>query len=122
MPNILLATKNDAVASELGAALDVTQIIHRVRSGDAVIPAIKQIRPDLVILDFQIGNMGGVAACLEVRYAEQSGLLNPSVIYLLLDREVDTFLANRAGADRVLTKPISSYKTLRTVEQALAVV
>lgn len=120
MPNILLATKNDSVASELAAALDVTQTIHRVTSGDAVLPAIRQTQPNLVILDFQIGNMGGVAACLEVRHAEQAGLLSPSVIYLLLDREVDTFLANRAGADGVLTKPVSSYKTLRAVEQALA--
>ena len=82
--------------------------------------AIAQINPDLVLLDFQIGNMGGVAACLAVRQEEEAGRLEPSVIYLLLDREADVFLASRAAPDGWLIKPLNPFNTLRTIEKALA--
>lgn len=82
--------------------------------------AIAEINPELVLLDFQIGNMGGVAACLEVRQQEELGRLNLSVIYLLLDREVDVFLADQVGANGSLVKPLNAFSTLRTIDKAIA--
>jgi AmiR/NasT family two-component response regulator len=41
-------------------------------------------------------------------------------VLLLLDREVDVFLAKEAEADGWLVKPLDAFGTLRAVESALA--
>ena len=120
MSDILLATDADWLVDDIEAAIGGTHLIHRVWRGADVVGAIAQINPDLVLLDFQIGNMGGVAACLAVRQEEEAGRLEPSVIYLLLDREADVFLASRAAPDGWLIKPLNPFNTLRTIEKALA--
>ena len=48
--------------------------------------------PDLVILDMQIGNMGGIAVAIDLRLEESAGRLPDVPILLLLDREADRFL------------------------------
>lgn len=121
MSDILLATDADWLVDEIEAAVAGAHLIHRVWRGADVVPAIAELAPDLVLLDFQIGNMGGVAACLAVRQEEEAGRLEPSLVHLLLDREVDAFLATQAAADGWMVKPLSAFKTLRTVNNALAV-
>jgi len=118
--NILLAADADWLVDDIEAAVGGAHLIHRVRHGADVVPAIAEIKPDLVLLDFQIGNMGGVAACLAVRQEEEAGRLDPSVVYLLLDREADVFLAGRAAPDGWMIKPLSAFNTLRTIDKALA--
>lgn len=67
MRDILLATDSDSLTDEIEAALGGTHLLHRVRAGVDVVPAVGQVDPSLVLLDLQIGNMGGVAACKAVR-------------------------------------------------------
>ena len=121
MPDILLASDADSLVDDIEAALGGAHLIHRVWRGSDVVDAVAEFAPDLVLLDFQIGNMGGVAACLAVRQEEEAGRLEPSTVYLLLDREADTFLAKRAAADGWLVKPLRAFNTLRAIENALAV-
>ena len=120
MSDILLATDADWLVDDIEAAVGGEHLIHRVRHGADVVPAIAELNPDLVMLDLQIGNMGGIAACLDVRQEEAAGRLEPTVVYLLLDREVDAFLANQAAADGWLVKPLNAFNTLRTINKALA--
>ena len=120
MSDILLATDADWLVDDIEAAVGGEHLIHRVRHGADVVPAIAELNPDLVMLDLQIGNMGGIAACLDVRQEEEAGRLKPTVVYLLLDREVDAFLANQAAADGWLVKPLNAFNTLRTINKALA--
>ncbi len=118
--DILLATDSDALADEVEAAVAGTHMLHRVRAGVDVVPAIGEVDPGLVLLDLQIGNMGGVAACLAVRHREEMGDLDERPVLLLLDRDVDVFLANEARADGHLVKPVDAFSVIRAVEAALA--
>ncbi len=120
MPDILLATDTDGLVDNIEAALGGAHLIHRITAGADVVPAIDHVDPDLVLLDMQIGNMGGVAACLAVRQEEEAGRLGKRPVMLLLDRDVDIFLARQAGADGWLIKPLDAFRTLRAVELALA--
>ena len=120
MPNILLATDSDALADEVEAAVAGTHLLHRVRAGIDVVPAIGEVDPALVLLDLQIGNMGGVAACLAVRQREEMGDLDERPVLLLLDRDVDLFLANEARADGHLVKPLDAFAVMRAVESAIS--
>ena len=120
MPDLLLATDADWIARECDAALSGEHTVHRVRHGAEVIVAVEQLDPSLVVLDLQIGNMGGMAACLAIRQEEDMGRLARRPVLLLLDREADEFLARHSSADDWLLKPIDPMRLAKTVRQALA--
>ena len=121
MPNILLATDADWILDEVDAALsDGDTRLFRVRAGIDVLGAIDQITPDLVILDEQIGNMGGIAACMAIRNAESVDRIPITAVLLLLDRAHDIFQARRCDADGYIVKPFDSMKLRRAATALLA--
>lgn len=118
---VLLATDSDHLAAEVDSALASDDCaVLRVRSGADVLPVVQARKPDLVLLDLQIGAMGGIATCLAIRQQEGSGRLDHRPIALLLDRPADAFLASEARAEGWLIKPLDSlrmrklYRTLMT--------
>ena len=120
MTEVLLATDDDAVFAEVEAALvDESTSIVRVRSGQAVGPAVAASAPDLVVLDLQIGNMGGIAACLHLRHEAGAGRLPEVPVLLLLDRQADVFLTRRSGADGWVVKPLEAFSLRRAATAIL---
>ena len=120
MPDVLLATDADWLADECEAALGGTHMVHRVWRGADVLPAIDEVDPDVVVLDLQIGNMGGMATCLAIRQEEGAGRMDERPVLMLLDRQADEFLADRSDADGWLVKPINSLQLQKAVDGALA--
>ncbi len=118
---VLIATDADEVHDEVDAALagpDTT--VARVTRGDVVRAAVQEVDPDLVVLDLQIGNMGGMATCMDLRLEEGADRLPPQRVLMLLDRPADTFLAKRSGADGWLIKPVDALRLRRAAEAILA--
>lgn len=113
---VLVATDADEVFDEVDAALSDDQTsVARVRAGRDVVAAIRQLEPALVVLDLQIGNMGGVATCLAIRNEESGGRLEPQPVLLLLDRDADEYLAKQSDADGWLVKPLDAMGLRRAV-------
>ena len=121
VPVVLLATDADQLHDEVDAAIaDEDTTVVRVKAGRDVIPAVKQLDPDLVVLDLQIGNMGGMATCLSLRAEEGAGRLERRPVLMLLDRSADVFLARRSDADGWLVKPLDAFRLRRATEALLA--
>ncbi len=120
MPDVLLVTDADWVAAQCEAALSGDHTLHRVRKGADTLEAIELVDPALVVLDLQVGNMGGMAACLAVRQEEDMGRLPRRPVIMLLDRDADEFLARRSTADAWLVKPIDPMALARLVASTLA--
>ncbi len=121
MTQILIATDADAVFDEVEAALaDETTSVVRVRSGAAVGPTVAASAPDLVVLDLQIGNMGGIAVCLHLRAEAGEGRLPEVPALLLLDREADVQLARRSGAEGWVVKPLDAFRLRRAATTVLS--
>lgn len=119
MTEVLIATDADAVFAEVEAALvDETTTVVRVRTGQAVAGVVADSTPDLVILDLQIGNMGGIAACLHLHHEAGAGRLPEVLVLMLLDRQADVFLARRSGADGWIVKPLDAF-SLRKAAAAI---
>jgi DNA-binding response OmpR family regulator len=89
-------------------------------SGFDVRPTVDAEEPDVVILDMQIGNMGGIAVAIDLHLEAAAGRLPSVPILLLLDRAADRFLAKRAEADAELIKPVDAGTLRRTVKRLLA--
>ena len=95
------------------------QEVVEITRGQEVREAVAAEKPDLVVLDLQIGNMGGVAVTIDLRLEESAGRLPRSTILLLLDREADRFLSKRAGADLDLVKPVDAGILRRAAKRLL---
>jgi DNA-binding NarL/FixJ family response regulator len=117
--NLLIATDADYVYDEVDAALGGPYTVYRVHAGSDVLPAVRTVEPEVVLLDLQIGNMGGVAACLNLRLEERAGRIQPRRVLMLLDREADVFLAQRAESDGWLIKPLDAFRLRRAVQTVL---
>lgn len=121
MPRVLLATDADRIHEDVDAAVAGDDIeVLRVREGVEVLPAVHAGSPDLVILDLQIGNMGGMAACMDLRLDESVDLLGHIPVLMLLDRDADIFLAERSEADGWVVKPLDAMKLRRAAMALLA--
>ncbi len=117
---VLVATDADHVHDEVEAALGGDHAVVRVHAGAEVLDAVAAHEPALVVLDLQIGNMGGMAACMDLRLEERAGRIGPQRIVMLLDREADDFLARRAEADAWTVKPVDALALRRTARSVLA--
>ena len=111
MTTVLLASDADWLIEEVRAALsDPGTTVKVVRAGADVRALVSSQIPDLVILDLQIGNMGGMATCMDLRLEIDAERLSPVPILMLLDREADVYLAQQAGAQGWLVKPLDSFR------------
>jgi DNA-binding response OmpR family regulator len=120
VPTVLLATDADWIRDDVSAAIGGEDtVLKLVRAGRDVAPAVAQVRPDLVILDLQVGNMGGMAACMALRLEASAGRLPDVAVLMLLDRQADVFMAQRCDADGWLIKPLDSFRLRRAVNALL---
>ena len=117
---VLIATDSEAIRDELAAVIEGPGTkVRWVRSGHEVRPAIDLEPTDLVVLDNQIGAMGGIAVALELRLEIDARRLEGTKVLLVLDRRPDVFLARRSGVEGWLLKPLDPIRTRRAVRAVL---
>ena len=121
MPRILIAADAHWVVDEVTAALSGpdTDVVE-LDNGAAVVPWMQHNDCDLIVLDMQIGNMGGIAVCQELRLEEEAGRLDRVPVLMLLDRRPDVFLARRVDAEGWLVKPLDPIRLRRSLRALLS--
>ena len=118
---ILIAAEAEWIRDQVrGAFVAPGQGVIEVTRGRDVGATVAAEHPDLVILDMQIGNMGGVAVAIELHLDAEEGRVPDVPVVLLLDREADRFLSKRAAADEVLVKPLDAGTLRRAAKRILA--
>ena len=120
MPEVLIVSDSPKVRSEVASVIfDPSTTIRELTRGKEVRAAVDENPPDLVVIDQQIGKMGGMATCMDLRLEESGGRLPHVPVLLLLDRRADVFLARRAGADGWVVKPLDSIRLGRAIQTLL---
>ena len=120
MADILLVADVSWVASHVRATLSEARFsIKVIDDPRAVAEAVAASRPDVILVDFQVGSMGGMAVTRAVRDGVAADGVRRPAIVLLLDRDADAFLAGRSGADAWVRKPFSTDDLRRTIDSAL---
>jgi CheY-like chemotaxis protein len=121
MTTILVAAEAKWVRDQVRSAfVGPGQEVVEVTRGQDVRAKVQELEPDLVVLDLQIGNMGGVAVAIDLRLEESGGRLPHVRILLLLDRRDDAFIARRADVDLTLVKPVDAGVLRRAAAPLLA--
>lgn len=121
MSDVLIATDADWIFDDVDAALsDEGTRVLRVRRGQDVSQAVRALEPGLIVLDMQIGRMGGLATALNLEQEFESGTTPEAPILLLLDRPADVPLVRRWAVDGWLIKPLDSFRLRRAARALLA--
>jgi DNA-binding NarL/FixJ family response regulator len=121
VPAIVVASDAAFLRREIVAVADGPNVeIREVESGPGVIASVRDEPPDLVVVDLQMGNMGGMAVCLELRLQESYDALPHIPVLMLLDRRPDVHLARRSGAEGWLVKPLDPLRLRRAIREILA--
>ena len=120
MAKVVVAADGKWIRDQVRTALtsSATEVVEVTRGQD-VRAAVAEHSPDVVVLDMQIGNMGGVASAIDLHLEADAGRVPDTKILLLLDREADRFLAKRAAADAELVKPLDAGTLRRTMKRLL---
>ena len=91
---------------------------HVVSRGDAVLPAIAEFRPDLVLLDLYLPDLNGIEVAQLVRERPEHALL--PIVFVSGEQDLDRrFDAIRIGGDDFVTKPVRPRHLVATVEGRL---
>ena len=115
---LLLVTDATWVRNDVAAALPPGWDLELTDSRTAV-AATAQSGPDVVLIDLQVGSMGGFAVVRALKDAMALDDIDPTRLVLLLDRRADRFLVARSGADDSLVKPFTAQELRRVVTAPL---
>ena len=119
--NVLLVADEPWIRNEALAALsDPGTVIREIADPRAVAKAVEEFEPDVVVIDLQVGSMGGMALARTLREAEFLDEIPSISIVLLLDRNADEFLAGRAAADAWVVKPFTPQQLRSAIAAANA--
>ena len=121
MADLLVVSDSPTVREEVKASIpNSSYAVRELTRGAEVVAAVRQATPDLIVLDSQIGAMGGMATCLELHLEEGAGRLPHVPVLMLVDRRADVFLARRSAAEGWLVKPLDAMRTNRAIAALLA--
>jgi len=105
---LLVVADAQWVINDVRASLGVGDwVIEVVPDPYQAATVVSEMQPQAVVIDMQIGEMGGMAVIRDIK-ARLEGGDRPHLV-LLLDRTADSFLAKRAGADAWVVKPFGAH-------------
>lgn len=115
MISVLIATDSQTVFERVVSMLPSSiQPIH-ARSGQEAVAMSRAQQFDLVICDMQIGAMGGIAICSELKLDESVDTTIDTPVLMMLDRRADVFLARRSGAEGWIVKPLDAIRLKKAI-------
>jgi len=89
--------------------------VREAKTGEAALEGIREMRPDLVVLDMNMPGMGGLAVCREIRKDSDIAI----IMLTVRNSEEDKVDALDAGADDFVTKPFSTPELMARIRAAL---
>jgi two-component system KDP operon response regulator KdpE len=89
--------------------------VDEAKTGEEALETIRELRPDLVVLDMNMPGMGGLEACRAIRRDGDLAI----IMLTIRNSEDDKVAALDAGADDFITKPFSTPELLARIRAAL---
>lgn len=115
---ILVAAAAPWVREQIIGGLSSKDVeVRAVSDGSLVRNSLVNYEPDILIADMQIGNMGGIAVAIDARMEAEEQRCKDVAILLLLDREADRLLAERANVDATMVKPVDIFILTKLVKE-----
>ena len=100
---VLVVDDHPMVRTALSETLveeDGVTVVGECEDGSTVVEAVERLRPDVVLMDFSMPRMNGLAATEALRAAQ----LRPLVVMLTAEGSVERPVVAAAGGDALLPK------------------
>lgn len=89
--------------------------VAEAKTGEEALESVRELRPDLVVLDMNMPGMGGLEACRAIRRDSKIAI----IMLTVRNSEADKVAALDAGADDFVTKPFSTPELMARIRAAL---
>jgi CheY-like chemotaxis protein len=121
MPHVLVVDDDPVIADLVAFRLGRLGVTVAVESdGEAGLAAARQMRPDLVVLDWMMPRMTGLEVCAALRSDGDPELARTPVLLLTAKaQEPDLERGFAAGATDFVSKPFSTRELISRVTAAL---
>ncbi len=118
MTTVLIVDDSVTMREMMATALKTEGIeVIEASNGKEAIEKIKEICPDLVVLDIVMPQMNGYELC---RWIKNNVKVNiPVVMCSSKSQEFDRYWGMKQGADAYITKPFHPPEMIKTVKQLL---
>ena len=87
-------------------------------SGEEALEKIKDIHPDVILLDVVLPGRSGFEICRELKGTEDTNKI-PIILCSTKGTEMDKFWGKKQGADAYIPKPVDQEELIRTVKQLI---
>ena len=117
--NILIVEDEPAIAELL--AMNLQHAGHcpiRAGSAEEALRVIRDVLPDVLLIDWMLPGMSGVALARELRAGTRTREI-PLILLTARSEEADTIAGLDAGADDYITKPFSPKELLARIRAVL---
>ena len=97
---------------------DEGHLVYRVYTGKDVLPTVRTVRPDVVLLDIAVPGISGYAVAQEIRYTF-TDIRRPLLVAIsgMWTERSDQNLARQVGFDEYLAKPCQPQDILALVRR-----
>lgn len=106
----------DGIALIIGRQPDM-EVVGAASSGEASVEMFQRLRPDVTLMDLQLGSMSGVEAIRQIRRVDPAGRI---VVLTMYQGDEDIYRALEAGATTYLLKDMLSDDLVRVVREVHA--
>ena len=112
---ILVVEDDERLATVLSTQLQLAGYdVHAEGSGTRALGDAAEHRPDLVLLDLRLPDMGGYEVCKALRKLYTRWDM-PILMLTGMDRPIDQLRGFAHGADAYMTKPYDSTELVKTI-------
>lgn len=113
---IVIADDEPFILSALQDTLSEQYTVYTATNGKIAIEVVKNVKPDLIILDIMMPEMDGLEAC-KILKREKDLSTTPIILLTAKGQITDIEKGFKAGADAYVVKPFSPARLIEKVEE-----
>lgn len=119
MTDILIAEDEPSILEALSFVMQrAGWTVQSVTDGEAVISAVRRMRPRVLVLDVMMPKQSGFEVLKQIR-ADSATRDLPVLVLTAKGQQQDRRVAEELGADRFVTKPYSNVDVVQAVRELL---
>lgn len=113
---IVVADDEPFILSALQDTLSEQYTVYTATNGKIAIEEVKNVNPDLIILDIMMPEMDGLEACKILKRDKDASTI-PIILLTAKGQITDIEKGFKAGADAYVVKPFSPARLIEKVEE-----